>query len=138
MLKSRLTAPAVITALLIAFPATAAAQSGTPGSGNASDGVYGGGSILGEEPRGETEEPGTGDNGAGDPGSGTIAGPREGDPGAESVPFAGADSRADDDSDVSSLPFTGFYAVLALGVALGLIVVGLGVRRLGDRATRGG
>ena len=140
MRNSRLAPVAVIAVFLLALPATAVAQSGTPGSDNASDGVYGGGNILGEEPQGQPETPGTGEPetpGNGEPGNGTIAGPG-GDPGSESVPFGAtqSDSGAEADDDVSSLPFTGFYAVLALGVALGLIVVGLGVRLVGDRATR--
>ena len=142
MRNSRLAPAAVIAAFLVALPATAVAQSGTPGSDNASDGVYGGGNILGEEPQGQPETPGTGEPetpGTGEPGNGTIAGPGgAGDPGTESVPFGATESKsvAAEDDDVSSLPFTGFYAVLALGVALGLIVVGLGVRHVGDRATR--
>jgi len=127
MSRARLALFAAIAAALI-LPTVVLAQSGTPGTDNAADGVYGGGDVLGP-PEENPDEPGQGE--PDEPGQGTVAGP--GDPGSSSVPFAASDggSGGDDGGGDSSVPFTGFYALLAIGVALGLMVVGTGLRRLG-------
>ena len=126
MSRARLALFAAIAAALF-LPAVVLAQSGTPGTDNAADGVYGGGDVLGP-PEENPDEPGQGE--PDEPGNGSVAGP--GDPGSSSVPFAASDSGSSgDDGGDSSVPFTGFYALLAIAVAFGLMAVGAGVRRLG-------
>lgn len=123
----RLVLIATITALFLALPATALAQSGTPGTDNAAEGVYDGGEVLGppttpQSPPGDTPD----DSDA--PGGGTVAGPDEGGD-DQSVPFAASNGGDDGDSGVGSLPFTGFYAVLVIALALVLLSAGMIVRR---------
>jgi hypothetical protein len=125
MPRARLALFAAIAAALI-LPTVVLAQSGTPGTDNAADGVYGGGDVLGP-PEENPDNPGQGDGD--DPGQGNVAGP--GDPGSSSVPFAASDGGSSDEGGDSSVPFTGFYALLAIAVAFGLMAVGAGVRRLG-------
>ncbi len=127
MPRARLGLVAVVAAALI-MPSTALAQSGTPGADGAADGVYGGGDVLGPPDTPNNPDPSPD---PGDPGSGNVAGP--GDPDTQSVPFAASDNGGGGDDNASSVPFTGFYALLVLAVGAGLLVVGAGLRRVGRK-----